>query len=401
MADRINGFICYSHKDKILHEELKKHLQTLNEPAIFWDDQEITPGDYWSEVILANLKAARVILLLVSIDFITSTYIETVELKEAMERSKRGDACVIPVILRPVALEHMPFHDLQSLPSEAKPVEKWGNRDEAFIDVVRGISDALKKLDERRTAPGALIRSDTLHRVVLSLNYREQVRAFRKVRDSKVGAFLIQGEVDYGQDWLLHRLIYITGIENANKPPFRFMLTRRSVGSTLDRLWFNMGRWLDSSNTLKVPGPLVEQVYAEWQRQSIILILDDIDGATEKYVQDVLHQFWEPLMTLVGQGREAPGHYLLLFLIDPVGTVENWNIHWNEQLDKPAVPVRLKIHEFTPRDVDEWIDNEVNDLPATLTSQEILANGRTPQIVLQRIYELCGYEWYEQESAWL
>lgn len=53
-----------------------------------------------------------------------------------MERHERGEARVIPVILRSVVWQGAPFGKLQALPPGAKPVKKWRDTDEAFSRVV-------------------------------------------------------------------------------------------------------------------------------------------------------------------------------------------------------------------------------------------------------------------------
>ncbi len=410
MADQIHGFVSYSHKDVELYEELMKFLKPSKDLSIFWSDQEITAGEMWNEVILQQLRSARVILLLISIDFMASDYIKTVEVKEAMERHRRGEAHIIPIILRPVDWENTPFNELQALPKGGKPVTKWDDRDEAFVDVVRGIKKAIKLLEENQTTATAArrISVDNLHTALLSLDYREQARTFRKVIENKVhvGAFLIHGEMDYGQAWLLHRLLKNAAIENTNKPPFKFQLTNKSAGRNLGRLWFSLSRWLDDRNLQTAPEAIVKQVYNLWQKQSMIFILTDIDGATEQYIQEFLHDFWEPLVETIqrnGQLQERSSNYLLLFLVDNLGNVEEWNIRWEEQLATPDMPVKLKrIREFTYNDVENWIENEIDryGLPYTLTPQEILVQGGIPGTVLERIYKICGYELYDQERAW-
>lgn len=414
MADRIHGFISYSHEDEALYKELRKHLEILDDSAIFWDDQEIMAGENWNDAILENLQTAHIILLLISVDFIASKYIKTIEVKKAMERSARGEAYVIPVILRTVDWETMPYHPLQALPRGGKPVVNWSRKDDAFTDVLRGIREVIKKLEENQAQPAAATISqkripvDTLQMALLSLNYREQANAFRKVIGNKVhvGAFLIHGEIDYGQSWLLHRLLSNKAIENVNKPPFKFRLTNTSAGRKLGRLWFSLGKWLDNENSQTLPEAIVEQVYRSWQKQSMIFVLSDIDGATEQYLQEFLRDFWEPLIDIINrnsQAQEPPDHYLLLFLVDNLGNVQEWNIRWEEQLDTFDVPVKLKrLQDFTDKDVEDWIENEMDryGLPSTLTPQEILAQGGVPVTVLQQIYKICGYELYEHESAW-
>jgi anti-sigma regulatory factor (Ser/Thr protein kinase) len=53
---------------------------------------------------------------------------------------------VIPIILRPVNWKTDPFAGLQALPENARPVTKWGNRDEAFMDIAEGIRRVASEL---------------------------------------------------------------------------------------------------------------------------------------------------------------------------------------------------------------------------------------------------------------
>jgi hypothetical protein len=91
--------------------------------------------------------SARIILLLISADFIASDYCWDVEMKRAMERHECGAARVIPIILRPIDdWRNAPFSKLQALPKDARPVTTWPNQDEAFVDIARGIRAVAKEL---------------------------------------------------------------------------------------------------------------------------------------------------------------------------------------------------------------------------------------------------------------
>src|SRR5947209_11211551 len=74
-----------------------------------------------------------------------------VEVKRAIERHERGEARVIPVILRPVYWQGAPLGKLQALPTDAKPVtgSGWQGLDEAFYDVAEGIRKAVEELEEQ------------------------------------------------------------------------------------------------------------------------------------------------------------------------------------------------------------------------------------------------------------
>ena len=73
-----------------------------------------------------------------SASFLASTYCNAIELRCALERHARGEATVIPVILKPSDWTSSAFAKLQALPSNAKPVTKFSNRDEAFLEVEIG-----------------------------------------------------------------------------------------------------------------------------------------------------------------------------------------------------------------------------------------------------------------------
>jgi hypothetical protein len=104
----------------------------------------------WEAEIVGHLEEASIILPLISADFIASDYCYGVEMKRAMERHERGDAVVIPVILRPCDWHALPIGRLQAVPRNGKPVSTWINRDEAMTDIVRGIRMQVDRLRGRR-----------------------------------------------------------------------------------------------------------------------------------------------------------------------------------------------------------------------------------------------------------
>jgi hypothetical protein len=134
-------FISYSHKDERLRNELATHLTILQNQKIitFWHDRKITAGSEWGKEIDDNLCKADLILLLVSPDFLASEYCNDIELKLAMDRHRKGEAIVIPIILKPVDWKWAPFAALQACPTNGKAVTKWSNRDEAFTNVLEAI----------------------------------------------------------------------------------------------------------------------------------------------------------------------------------------------------------------------------------------------------------------------
>ncbi|HEY0734282.1 MAG TPA: FxSxx-COOH system tetratricopeptide repeat protein [Herpetosiphonaceae bacterium] len=166
MQRSIKVFISYAHEDKKLRDNLDDHLANLKHQGIIetWYDGEIIAGQEWEPAILEQLDTADIILLLISAKFLASEYINSVEMKQAMQRHEAGEARVIPVLLRPVFFKDAPFARLEALPVDSRKqlraITKWENRDEAYARVAEGIHRAVRLLQPeipsdspRSTAP--------------------------------------------------------------------------------------------------------------------------------------------------------------------------------------------------------------------------------------------------------
>src|ERR687885_617470 len=139
----IRVFISYSHRDEAMRRALEKHLSLLwqQEHIVLWHDRKIEPGQEWVPAIDQHLAEAELILLLISADFFASRYCYHVELEQAFQRHAAGVARIIPILVRPVLWEAAPttVRGLQALPTDARPITEWRNREKAWVDVARGI----------------------------------------------------------------------------------------------------------------------------------------------------------------------------------------------------------------------------------------------------------------------
>src|SRR6266567_4431093 len=144
----IEVFYSYSHKDEKLRQRLENHLTILKNEGLIsgWKDADITAGAEWDDEIKKHLNAAKIILLLISEDFLASKYCYDIEMKRAMERHERGEARVIPIILHEVDWSRAPFGKLKALPKDGKAVSSWRNRAQAFKNVALGIRNAIEEL---------------------------------------------------------------------------------------------------------------------------------------------------------------------------------------------------------------------------------------------------------------
>lgn len=145
-------FTIYAREDAQYLEELRGQLRPLEHAGRIkvWSDREINPGVDWEQEIVHNLDSADIILILVSAAYYNSAYIHEKEITHAIGRHERGEAKVLPVIVRPCSFPDDPvISRLQVLPTDGKPVTShhWRQRDEAWLDVVAGVKKTLNLFD--------------------------------------------------------------------------------------------------------------------------------------------------------------------------------------------------------------------------------------------------------------
>jgi internalin A len=154
----VRVFISYAHKDEQRFRlQLDPYLKIMQQQGLIatWHDRLIKPGAEWANVIDANLEHAQIILLLVSVDFMASDYCREVEMKRAMERHEKGEARVIPIVIRDCNWKTAPFAKLQALPKDGKAVDLWPKKDSAWRDVADGIEKVASELQKEKNArPG-------------------------------------------------------------------------------------------------------------------------------------------------------------------------------------------------------------------------------------------------------
>jgi DNA segregation ATPase FtsK/SpoIIIE-like protein len=149
--NRVRIFVSYAHEDDDLRRDLRAHLSALDYVDV-WDDREIGAGTKWNDEIEAEVDAADIILLLISKDFIASSYVKDVEIKKALERHRAKTSRVIPVLLRHCLWKKLEIRELQAFPPDEKWVTSsiWDSQDAAFLSVVNGIERVAQDLFEER-----------------------------------------------------------------------------------------------------------------------------------------------------------------------------------------------------------------------------------------------------------
>jgi len=146
MPKKLKVFISYAHKDEEIKNALDEHLFALRKSELIevWQDRQIMPGDEWDELILSELRAADIIILLISVSFLNSKYIWEKELAIAMEHHKNKTARIIPVMASSCDFTGMPFAGIQALPKNATPIDTFpvgGERAKVNTEIAKSIRD--------------------------------------------------------------------------------------------------------------------------------------------------------------------------------------------------------------------------------------------------------------------
>jgi hypothetical protein len=146
----ISIFFSYAHEDTDLMNLVRRQLVRFEREGMIIKkyDRLIKPGQEWEGIIDADLNNSNVILLFISPHFMESKYCYNTEMRVALERHEKGEAAVIPIILRPCIWQDAQIGKLQALPAEGKPVTKWGNRDEAALNVAEGIMSVVREMSD-------------------------------------------------------------------------------------------------------------------------------------------------------------------------------------------------------------------------------------------------------------
>lgn len=127
-----NIFISYSFKDKewldLVHVYLKP-LKLYGEIS-YWDDTKIKPGENWREKISEAIKSSKVVILLISADYLASEFLINDELPSLLDAAMKHGTVIIPLIISPSR-----FNKIETL-ARFKPINNPEN--EVLINLNKG-----------------------------------------------------------------------------------------------------------------------------------------------------------------------------------------------------------------------------------------------------------------------
>jgi len=167
MRDQV--FISYCHEDKDWLEGLQKALKPLMRKGVVnvWDDTHIQAGQKWGEEIKTALSRAKVAVLLVSLDFLASDFIDEGELPPLLNAAAGEDLTIIWVPVGHSGFADTEIAKYQAAFDPARPLSTLtpAEADEALVEISKKIIKAATANIMEAPKPFALSIENTDHPV--------------------------------------------------------------------------------------------------------------------------------------------------------------------------------------------------------------------------------------------
>ena len=148
-------FISYSHKDEKEKDELLSHLGVLKHAGLIdlWNDDRIGAGSDWEQEIQQAMTEARVAILLISANFLTSDFILGQEIPALLKRRQKQGLVVFPVIAKACAWQTVDWlRQMNVRPKNGKPV--WGGGgthvDEDLAKIALEVSKIIEEIERKQ-----------------------------------------------------------------------------------------------------------------------------------------------------------------------------------------------------------------------------------------------------------
>jgi internalin A len=144
---RSRAFISYSRKDKKWLDELLITLKPLERNGLdVWCDERMKAGTKWQEELQKALDETKVAILLVTPNFLDSTFIYNTELPAFIEASRDEELVICWIPIEASNYKHTALKNYQSVHDPAKPLAglSRSQRQQALVEISNKIFAAMK-----------------------------------------------------------------------------------------------------------------------------------------------------------------------------------------------------------------------------------------------------------------
>jgi hypothetical protein len=158
MGDTPTVFISYSRADVAWKDRLVRHLRTIMRQGSLdlWDDSRIAAGEDWKSAIDRAMGEARIAILLITADFLSSDFVFNEEVPRLLQRKQREGLRIFPVLVKPCAWESIDWLSAIQIFPSGRAICKGSEHDieEDLAAIAREVRRAL--LNGRSPAKGTM-----------------------------------------------------------------------------------------------------------------------------------------------------------------------------------------------------------------------------------------------------
>lgn len=211
-------FISYSHADEKEKNALLLHLGVLRGAGLIdlWSDDRISAGADWEDEINKAMANARIAILLISANFLTSDFITKNEVPELLKLRESKGLITFPVIARECPWKKVEWLSKMNVrPKNGTPVWSYQGRhaDEELTKIAYEIADLVSaKIEETASqdepAPAATQSARELNLFVVTQEgkrYETTVRSNLQVAQL-IADFLAEWPLPEGSRFVRHSL---------------------------------------------------------------------------------------------------------------------------------------------------------------------------------------------------
>ncbi|MDJ0718870.1 MAG: toll/interleukin-1 receptor domain-containing protein [Prochloraceae cyanobacterium] len=140
-------FISYSDEDKDWLEKLQRHLNALSTEVNIdiFNDTDIKPGAKRREEIENAIARAKLAILLVSSNFLSSEVIKNHELPDLLEAAEKEGLTIFWIYVSSCSFKYSPIRDYQAAHDISKPLDRLtqGEQEEMLMKICEKLVDVV------------------------------------------------------------------------------------------------------------------------------------------------------------------------------------------------------------------------------------------------------------------
>jgi formylglycine-generating enzyme required for sulfatase activity len=159
----VSVFISYSREDAREKDQLCEQLVVLERAnkICVWCDDAIHAGTRWEPEIEEAISKARIAILLITRNFLASSYIAAKEVPCLLARYEANQVALVPIIARPCAWKHADWlAELQVWPRSDTVWRSGRSADAALTEIVDEVAKLAQEIAQQQAADSAGNRTD-------------------------------------------------------------------------------------------------------------------------------------------------------------------------------------------------------------------------------------------------